>query len=43
MLAVKECDPHEVIADEKLLFKYISELVGRQVKFRQVPFLSTFR
>jgi hypothetical protein len=31
-----------VAADEKLLFKYKSEVVG-QVNVRKVPFLSTFR
>ena len=43
MLAVKGHDPHEVAADEKLLIKCISELVGRQVNVRNVPFLSTYR
>jgi hypothetical protein len=43
VLVPKNHDPHEVAADEKLLFKCISELVGRQVNVRKVPFLSTFR
>jgi hypothetical protein len=43
ILVVKEHDPREVAADEKLLFKCISELTGRQVNVRKVPFLSTFR
>jgi hypothetical protein len=43
MLSVKEHEPHEVAADQKLLFKYISDLTGREVKVRKVPFLSTFR
>ena len=43
MLTMKGHDPHEVATDEKLLIKYVSELVGRQVNVRQVPFLSTYR
>jgi hypothetical protein len=43
MLAVKGHDPHEVAADEKLLIKCISEMVGCQVNVRKVPFLSTYR
>ena len=42
-LAMKGYDPHEVAADEKLLIKCISELVGRQVNVRKVPFVSTYR
>jgi hypothetical protein len=43
VLVVREHDPHEVAADQKLLIKYISELTGREVKVRKVPFISTFR
>ena len=43
MLIVRGQDPHEVAADERLLIKYISELTGREVKVRKVPFISTFR
>ena len=43
ILVVKGHDPREVAADEKLLIKCISELVGRQVNVRKVPFVSTYR
>jgi hypothetical protein len=43
ILTMKGGDPHEVAADEKLLIKYISEMVGFQVNVRKVPFLSTYR
>ena len=43
ILTMKGYDLHEVAADEKLLIKYISELVGRQVNVRKIPFLSTYR
>jgi hypothetical protein len=43
MLTMKGHDPHEAATDEKLLIKHISELVGRQVNVRKVPFLSTYR
>ena len=43
MLVMREHVPHEVAADQKLLIKCISELTGREVKVRKVPFISTFR
>ena len=43
ILMMRGHDPHEVAADENLLIKYISEVVGRQVNVRKVPFLSTYR
>ena len=43
ILMMKGRDPHEVAADEKLFIECISELVGRQVNVRKVPFLSTYR
>ena len=43
LMTMKGHDPHEVAADEKLLIKHISELVGREVSVRKVPFLSTYR
>ncbi|KAF8707335.1 hypothetical protein AX14_013601 [Amanita brunnescens Koide BX004] len=43
VLIVKEHEPHEVAADEKLLIKYFSDLTGRQVNVRKVPFISTYR
>ena len=43
LLGLKEHDPHEVAADEKLLIKHISELTGCQVNVRKIPFISTFR
>ena len=43
ILTMKGCDPNEVAADEKLVIKCVSELVGRQVNVRKVPFLSTYR
>ena len=43
ILVMKGHDPREVAADEKLLFKHISELTGGQANVRKVPFLSTFR
>ena len=42
MLTMKGHDSHKAAADEKLVVKYISELVG-QVNVRKVPFLSTYR
>ena len=43
VLVVRENEQDEVAADKKLLIKYISELTGRQVNVRKVPFVATFR
>ena len=43
ILIMKGLDLHEVAADEKLLIKCISELLGRQINVRKVPFRSTYR
>lgn len=43
LITLKEYDPKELISDEKLMFKCMSELVGREINVRKVVALSEFR
>lgn len=39
----KDNDPMQLMADEKLVFKHISKLMGHEIKVRKVVTLSGFR
>ena len=43
ILTSKEYDTKQLIADEKLLFKCLSELMGHEINVRKVVFLSEHR
>ncbi|KAG9316190.1 hypothetical protein JVU11DRAFT_2214 [Chiua virens] len=43
LLSSKDYDPKQLIADEKLMFKCMSELMGQQVNVRKIVVLSEFR
>ena len=43
VIALKAHKPQELIADEKLLFKCMSKLVGQEINIRRVVALSHFR
>jgi len=43
LLTTKDYDPKQLIADEKLMVKCISDLTGREVNIRKAIFLTEFR
>lgn len=43
LMTTKDVDPERFITDEKLMFKCMSELIGREIKVRKVVILSEFR
>lgn len=43
LMTLKEYDPKQLIADKKLLFKCMSELLGHEINVRKVVFLSEYR
>lgn len=43
LLTTKDHDPKQLIADEKLMVKYMSDLTGHKVNIRKVVFLTEFR
>ena len=43
LMTSEQHDPKQLIADEKLLCKCMSEMIGREVNVRKFVFLSEFR
>ncbi|KAI9572352.1 FAD binding domain-containing protein [Boletus coccyginus] len=43
LLTTKDYDPKQLIADEKLMVKYMSDLTGHKVNIRKFVFLTEFR
>ena len=43
LITSEEYDPKQLIADEKLLCKCMSEVIGSEVNVRKFVFLSEFR
>lgn len=43
LMLLKGYNPKHLIADEKLMFKCMSELLGHEIDVRRVDFLSEFR
>ena len=43
LMPLKDYDPKELIADEKLLVKCMSELIGHEINLRKVIVLSEYR
>lgn len=43
MMSLKDYNANELIADEKLLFKCMSQMTGHEINVRKVVFLSVFR
>lgn len=43
LMTTKDYAPEQLIADEKLMFKCMSELMGHEIKVRKVVVLSEFR
>lgn len=43
LMTMKDYDPKQLIANEKLMFKCMSELMGREINVRKVIFLSEYR
>jgi hypothetical protein len=42
-MTMKDYDPKQLIADEKLMVKCMSELTGQEINIRKVVVLSEFR
>ncbi|KAG8213559.1 hypothetical protein J3R82DRAFT_10212 [Butyriboletus roseoflavus] len=43
LMSMKDYNPKQLIADEKLMFKCMSELIGHEIRVRKVVVLSEFR
>ena len=43
LISSKDYEPKQFIADEKLMLKYMSELIGQEINVRKVVVLSEFR
>ena len=42
-MTLKEYEPKQLVADEKLLFQRMSKLLGHEINFRKIVFLSEYR
>ena len=43
MITMKNYEPKQLLADEKLMVKCMSEMTGREIKIRETVTLSEFR